>query len=291
MQKMIVLGYADDTNLFPKDDLSIIEINNIIIKFENATGAVLNRNKKTKIYGLGSWNNRQTWPLTWLKSEADSFKSLGIIFSNNYTTAVTENWNQALSAIQTKIRTIQCHKLTMYQKTVITKSVILSKLWYIAHIYPLPESMAKKINKEIFEYIWGMKNNPINRDTLVQPRERGGLGVININLKSNCILTCTFIKAFNNSSQIRFMMEYYNIIRIEQLFDKSANLPNVSYNGSVYYNQIVDTIRKCIRCPKFPYINSKMIYEHLLPIEKPRIESIYDNSLFRWKSIWKKYII
>ena len=30
-----------------------------------------------------------------------------------------------------------------------------------------------------------------------------------------------------------------------------------------------------------------MIYEHLLPIEKPRIESIYDNSLFRWKSIWK----
>ena len=30
-----------------------------------------------------------------------------------------------------------------------------------------------------------------------------------------------------------------------------------------------------------------MIYEQLLPIEKPRIESIYDNSLFRWKSIWK----
>ena len=144
---MIVLGYADDTNLFPKDDLSIIEINNIIIKFENATGAVLNRNKKTKICGLGSWNNRQTWPLTWLKSEADSFKSLGIIFSNNYKTAVTENWNQALSAIQTKIRTIQCHELTMYQKTIITNSVILSKLWFIAHIYPLPDSMARKINK------------------------------------------------------------------------------------------------------------------------------------------------
>ena len=132
-----------------------------------------------------------------------------------------------------------------------------------------------------------MKNNPINRNTLIQPRERGGLGVINIDIKAKCILASTFIKAFNNSSQIKFMMEYYTIIRIGQLFDKPVNLPNVSYNGSVYYNQIVDTVRKCIRCPKFPYINSKMIYEHLLPIEKPRIESTYDNSLFRWKSIWK----
>ena len=62
-EKLIVLGYADDTNLFPEDDTSIIEINNIIIKFENATGAILNRDKKTKIYGLGSWNNRTNWPL------------------------------------------------------------------------------------------------------------------------------------------------------------------------------------------------------------------------------------
>ena len=27
---------------------------------------------------------------------------------------------------------------------------------------------------------------------------------------------------------------------------------------------------------------------HLLPIEKPRIESLYDSSIFQWKSIWKK---
>ena len=45
-EKLIVIGYADDTSLFPKNDPSIIEINNIIIKFENATGAELNRYKK-----------------------------------------------------------------------------------------------------------------------------------------------------------------------------------------------------------------------------------------------------
>ena len=90
-EKTIVLGYSDDTNLFPKDDASIIEINKIIIKFEDATGARLNRDRKTKIYGLGSWNNRTNWPLSWLKCETGSFKTLGIIFSNEYLTAINEN--------------------------------------------------------------------------------------------------------------------------------------------------------------------------------------------------------
>ena len=55
----------------------------------------------------------------------------------------------------------------MYQKAIITNSIILAKLCYIVHIYPLPESVTKKINKEIFEYIWGLKNNPINRNILI----------------------------------------------------------------------------------------------------------------------------
>ena len=95
------------------------------------------------------------------------------------------------------------------------------------------------------------------------------------------------MKVFNNIHKITFMMDYYNIIRIGRHFNKSMNLTNVSYTGTIYYNQIVDTIRKCLHCPKFPHINSKTIYMHILPKEKPRIESIYDDSLFKWESIWK----
>ncbi len=47
-EKLIVIGYEDDTSLFPKKYPSIIEINNVIVKFENATGAELNRDKKLK---------------------------------------------------------------------------------------------------------------------------------------------------------------------------------------------------------------------------------------------------
>ena len=49
-QKLI--GYADDTNILVRDNNSLIDINNIIVEFESATGAKLNRNKKTKIMDL-----------------------------------------------------------------------------------------------------------------------------------------------------------------------------------------------------------------------------------------------
>ena len=40
-----ILGYADDTNLILRDNVSIIEAVKIIKKFENATGAILNEEK------------------------------------------------------------------------------------------------------------------------------------------------------------------------------------------------------------------------------------------------------
>ena len=51
------------------------------------------------------------------------------------------------------------------------------------------------------------------------------------------------MKAFNNPDQIMFMMDYYNIIKIGR-------------HSTIYYNQIVGTIRKCVYCPKFPHIDS-----------------------------------
>ena len=141
-----ILGFADDTNLFLRDNNSIIEAMNVISKFEKATGALLNKDK-TKIFGIGAWNNKVEWPLPWLQSKSSSFTSLGVIYSNNYELAVKLNWENILSAIEKKIGMIQGTQQTIYQRAVILNCVIYSKLWYIAHIFPLPVLYANKIKK------------------------------------------------------------------------------------------------------------------------------------------------
>ena len=90
-----ISGYADDTNLFTMDHESIVNIFNILRKFELATGAILNKNK-TKIYGLGLWNNKIDWPIPWLASNTNSFESLCVIFDNDYELVVNKNWDNIL---------------------------------------------------------------------------------------------------------------------------------------------------------------------------------------------------
>ena len=79
-----LVGYADDTNIIVRDHDSLLEIDKIISSFEVATGSRLNRNNKTKIFGLGSWKDRQQWPLDWVKSETDFMCTLGIHHGNDY---------------------------------------------------------------------------------------------------------------------------------------------------------------------------------------------------------------
>ena len=43
---------------------------------------------------------------------------------------------------------------TLYQKSNIVNSLILSKVWYAAHIYPLPVEYSKIIVNEIISFIW-----------------------------------------------------------------------------------------------------------------------------------------
>lgn len=59
----------------------------------------------------------------------------------------------------------------------------MSKLIYIGSILPLPENdFIKKVDRAIFNLIWN-KHDRIKRNTLIGNIEKGGIGVIDIELK------------------------------------------------------------------------------------------------------------
>ena len=37
----------------------------------------------------------------------------------------------------------------------------------------------------------------------------------------------------------------------------------------------------------FPHMDLKTMYSYIAPAEKPKIESLYDNNIFKWSSIWR----
>ena len=45
----------------------MIVIDEIFTNFEDVSGAILSRSKKSKVMGLGPWRGRENWPLQWLQ--------------------------------------------------------------------------------------------------------------------------------------------------------------------------------------------------------------------------------
>ena len=78
-----IIGHADDSTVFICNIEDLVKLDNIIKKFEYATGALLNRNKKTAIMGLGAWANKSDWPVTWINS-VNCTKVLGVHYCINY---------------------------------------------------------------------------------------------------------------------------------------------------------------------------------------------------------------
>jgi hypothetical protein len=77
------LGYVDDVAAVSStlDDLPIIDA--AVADFEAASGALLIRNRKTVIVGMGSWAGRLDWPLQWIGA-APSVKIYGVMVAPTF---------------------------------------------------------------------------------------------------------------------------------------------------------------------------------------------------------------
>ena len=215
---------------------SFCESFDMLKKFEKATNSKLNI-KKTKIYSFGNWHERVVWPVNEIKIEMEYFKALGITYSVDYDKAVDIQWKNIYTKLDKRIQMIKNRYFTLYQKSALVNSLISSKIWYTAHTYPLPVSYAKLINTVIFRFIWNSNANPIKRDVLYSPKLKGGIGLINIELKAKAILTATSMKILLNSENTS-LIRYLLFQRVNSIVNIGNN-PSISSRSCTPYYEIV----------------------------------------------------
>ena len=193
------------------------------------------------------------------------------------------SWSKIISKLKQKMGMLRGRNLTIYQRAIIINTIILSKVWYIAHTYPLPIKYCKLINKENFPYLWNSKYNPIRREVLHQSKLSGGLEIKNVFFKAQSIMSSTFLKQFMKPDE-NCILKYYCAIRLNPLLDIIDLPPKVSFVNPEYYNGPINIIRKLKRIRNFPNINSKIIYETMLPMCQPIIQ---DKINLNWNLTWK----
>ena len=276
-----LLGYADDTNVFICREVDLIALNEILDMYCEVTGAKINV-RKTKIMGFGEWRNKITWPGNRYTPELSSLKCLGINYYNEWEETIKNNWLLIERKINTHIRCVSQRPLTIFQKSFYTNTVLLSKMLYMANIIPVNSEIVKRIVKCIFSFIWNGKYNPVKREILYLLKNKGGLGVHNIQHKCNSVLLKSFLKFYTKDHKFTKFTAYFCEFRLSAVLPKYVE--EMDYASPPYYTYILNLCRNVMHLQSFPMITCKMIYNVLNPEYKSEIEDKYP--LYRWNIIW-----
>lgn len=283
-----LLGFADDTSVIVSTENSILACFDIIKSFEAGSGLTLN-NKKTKLFGIGQWRERLIWPINNINILKDEICILGITFMNDFDKAVLTSWSKVIQKIDNHVAMFKARNVNLFQRAIIINILVLSKVWYVSHTYPLSKKYAQLINNIIIPYIWNSLGNPLKRLVLYREKDDGGINLLNVYAKALSNYVKSFIVAFITTNENDTILKYYCASRLNPLFNIRELPLNISFISTPYYDICIDIIRRCKHVKGFPNISSKTIYKEVTGKEikcTAIVEEKY--AIFDWKEIWKK---
>ena len=285
-------AYCDDVNVVTDDLMDFDRLSDTVIKFESYSGAILSRNNKCKVMGLGKWSTKSDWPVPWLDS-ASVIKIFGIFISNNYSEIVRVNWEYRLEKFKSAIMAWSSRSLaSIQQKVEVVKVFGLSRIYYVASILPLGVGFVKKIESIIGKFIWsGSGLLRIALDELKNDKGSGGLNLPCILSMNKALMSSQCIRLLNSGDTKSIgHMEYWMgsfLVNILPWMNVASN----SYDTPQYYSQLGDClatlmINETLTVSSVKTLTNRAIYKSLVNSPIPKI--VVDNPGLNYSRIWKR---
>lgn len=196
-----VIAYADDINIFIRDDEEFDKILEIIDNFSLYAKIKLNI-KKSSYMRL---NNCRTGPH--LLKETDTLKILGVEMCRTYGDTVNSNYSNVIKSIKYLIVLHQRRHLNIFQKTWILNYLILSKLWYLSQVYPPNNCHIAQIKTFCRNFIFkGVGIFKVCLNQLYLNVEKGGLALIDAESKMKSLFIKNILQRDQSSRRDDFMI-------------------------------------------------------------------------------------
>ena len=182
------LAYIDDVAALGSKVEDLLVVDRVVADYEAASGAILNRNEKSVVLGLGSWAGRRDWPLQWLRA-ADSVKLYGVHVAPSFATTLQLSWEHTVRGLEATLFMWSSRILPyLAQRRNIMHTYAFSKLWYMAQVLPLPGDFRGRIQRAAGNFLWRGRLERLAWDELEAPKRRGGLGVANVEARALALL-------------------------------------------------------------------------------------------------------
>ena len=235
-------AYVDDVNVVLDDERDMLEIDEIFNKFEQMSGAILNRSIKTKVMGLGANVGRNEWPLDWVKVEK-SLKIFGVTHFPSYKETVDYNWGEALKKMNKCILSWNTRVLnSVFQRVEVLNVFVLPKLWYLAEVLPLPAGWAGEFEKIVYAFIKIGKMEMMALSEMSNPVNKGGLGLVCLRSKADSLFLKQMMRIMSQKNTLHWRyLRYYAGLQINE-GDMHGGLHH--HCMTPYYQHVVDLYRE-----------------------------------------------
>jgi len=314
-----ILQFADDTCLtLTYEARNILSSLKTILDFEKASGLKLNVDK-TEILKLGpiARTEEKLCPEFNICWKNNYVRLLGIFLCNDTANMYEMNFEKKIGTARTVVNIWNQRNLTMYGKSLIVKTFILSQFMYQVTVLPtLTSKIDKAINNITFPFLWNNKPDKIKRTVICSNTEMGGLKFPNMSyyLQSTKLgwlkkifaekdifnITSHFFKPLKylnktilmcnlHKDDVNIFVQKQNYTIIYEIFHAFYDINYRPWNKSTdLVNQII-WLNSCIKIDKKPIFNSKCVEKGIVKISDLMIDGIlfitYDEFVIKYGNI------
>jgi len=249
--KSLIYQHADDTTLTVSDTNSVKKIFQIFEKYGKASGAKVNKSK-SEILCLGQSILDQTQLKSFEVKLCDSeILVLGVYLGKNREKCDEINWSEKVKGIKKLVNMWKQRKLTIQGRATIIASLMISKLWYMLMVQPIPDWALHEIKTSILQFLWLKKSYPVRYSTLIGKKTLGGIYLPDIQTKAKAF-RIKFLKRFfddNYESIWKYTLGYFlqkeftMNLNTEYIYltlpkHRLANLPTVYQEMFLAWNEL-----------------------------------------------------
>ena len=180
-------AYADDVSLLVTSISEIEEVQKEIGRYEEVTGARINREKSVGLR-LGSWKGSSLpGPFSWTDGPC---KILGVWFGPDL--QLEKNWSEVIEKVVATTGLWSRRRLSLKGKAEVCGSHIYPLILYRLSVLPLPVTYLVNLERALFQFIWGRRAPMVRREICFLHPSEGGLGVPNVETRRHT-LRLTFL--------------------------------------------------------------------------------------------------
>ena len=288
-----VEAYCDDLNVITDQDSDLLLVDHAVKQFEAISGAILSRNLKCKIMGVGSWSQRKKWPLPFVQS-VQEIKIFGVFFLNSYVQTLKRNWDFRFKKFQQSVLSWSSRVLeNISQRVQILNMFALSRIYYISSVLPLSKTTGKKFEKQMGKFLWSSSGKllRVSLDDLKLPIPRGGLGLVCIHRMSRSLLLSQLLRLIKNGDSKSLMCLDFWIGEVLEDVVPYLNLGFHSKNTPGYFQALADVVAfgkmaDLVTSTSWEMATNKVIYQNQL--ESLSASKVEQSNGGDYSRVWKR---